>query len=187
MLGFDILLSELDNVLNYFLPVPQFLKDTFELMMVKPLFIISIIWAGIIPAFAEEMLFRGVILNGFKENYSEKKAIIVSALLFGLYHLNPWQFVLAFIIGLFSAFICLRTGSIALSIYIHFFNNVMSVVVLRYKDIIPIKGIGAAYSKYPEKVFQPMWFDLIGLVIMVVGIILLRNGIKKLGEAKNGA
>jgi membrane protease YdiL (CAAX protease family) len=183
MIGFIILSSELDNILNYFLPMPQFFQNTFELIMVKQVFIISIILVGIIPAFTEEMFFRGIILNGFKNNYSEKKAVIISAILFGIIHLNPWQFISAFIIGIFSALICIRTRSILLSIYIHMFNNIMAIVVLKYKDIIPIKGFNTAYW---GKVFQPIWFDIIGIIITGFGIILLIKSLKRLREAKNG-
>jgi membrane protease YdiL (CAAX protease family) len=183
MIGFIILSSELDNILNYFLPMPQFLQNTFELIMAKQIFIVSIILVGIIPAFTEEMFFRGIILNGFKNNYSEKKAVIISALLFGVIHLNPWQFISAFIIGIFSAIICMRTRSILLSIYIHMFNNITAIVILKYKDIIPIKGSNTAYW---EKVFQPIWFDIIGIIITGIGIILLIKCLKRLREAKNG-
>ena len=181
MIGFVILLSELDNILNYFLPMPVFLMNVFETIMAKQIFVLSIILVGIIPAFTEEMFFRGIILNGFKENYSERKAIIISALLFGIIHLNPWQFISAFIIGLFSAWICIKTKSIILSIYIHIFNNIMSVIALKYREVIPIKGFNTAYS---ERTFQPIWFDIIGIIISVLGIILLIKNIKK---AKNVA
>ena len=112
MFGFIILSSELDNIFNFILPMPDFFQDMFQSILVNEYIIISIILVGIIPAFAEEMLFRGVILYGFKENYSHKKAIIISSLLFGLIHLNPWQFVTAFIIGIVAAWICLQTNSI---------------------------------------------------------------------------
>jgi membrane protease YdiL (CAAX protease family) len=68
MIGFIVLSSELDNILNYFLPMPQFLQNTFDLIMVRQVFVVSIILVGIIPAFTEEMFFRGIILNGFKNN-----------------------------------------------------------------------------------------------------------------------
>jgi len=171
MFGFVILSSELDNVLEYFLPMPLFLEDTFESIMVEQLFIFSIILIVIVPTITEEMLFRGIIVSGFKENYSGKKTIIVSALLFGLIHLNPWQFVSAFIIGLFSAWLCLRTKSIFLCLYIHFFNNLLGLIAMKFRDILPIKGFNTAYAGEP--VFQPLWFDAIGLIVMVLGILLI--------------
>ncbi|MDR2135121.1 MAG: CPBP family intramembrane metalloprotease, partial [Treponema sp.] len=96
MAGFVIISSEIDNVLTYFLPMPDFLRDTFELIMVKQSFVVSIFLVGIMPGLTEEMFYRGMILNGLEKNYSNKKAVVISALLFGIIHLNPWQFVMAF-------------------------------------------------------------------------------------------
>jgi len=180
MFGFMILSSELNNLLNYILPMPEFLQDMFDSILANEYIIISIILIGIVPAFVEEMFFRGVILSGFKENYSQKKAIIVSALLFGIIHLNPWQFVPAFIIGIISAWVCLQTKSILPSIYMHLFNNMLSVFVAKSGDIISIKGFNTAYY---ERIFQPLWFDAIGIILTGIGVLLFINNIKK---AKNG-
>jgi membrane protease YdiL (CAAX protease family) len=177
MFGYVILSSELDNVLEYFLPMPTFLEDTFESIMVEQLFIFSIILIVIVPTITEEMLFRGIIVSGFKENYSEKKTIIVSALLFGLIHLNPWQFVSAFIVGLFSAWICLRTKSILLCLYIHFFNNLLGLLAMKFSDIMPIRGFNTAYAGEP--VFQPLWFDAIGIVVMALGVLLILGCVRR--------
>jgi membrane protease YdiL (CAAX protease family) len=176
MFGFVILSSELDNLLNYILPMPEFLQDVFNSMLANEYIIISVILVGIIPAFVEEMFFRGIILSGFKENYSHKKAIIISSLLFGIIHLNPWQFVAAFIIGLISALICLQTKSILPSIYMHLFNNMLSVLVIKYGDIISIKGFNTAYY---ERAFQPLWFNAIGIIFTGIGVLLFINSIKK--------
>ena len=180
MFGFIIVSSEIGNVLNYFLPMPDFLHDIFETMMAKQIFIIAIILVGIVPAITEEMFFRGVILNGFKRNYSDKKAILMSALLFGIIHLNPWQFVTAFIIGIITAWIYIKTESIILCIYMHLFNNTIGVIALKYKEVLPIRGFNAEYS---ENAFQPIWFDLAGVIIVAVGILLLIRTIKKTKNA----
>jgi membrane protease YdiL (CAAX protease family) len=156
--------------------MPSFLQDLFESTLGNKYIIVSILLVGIIPAFVEELLFRGVILHGFKENYSRKKAIIISALLFGIIHLNPWQFVTAFIIGIISAWICIKTGSIILSIYIHLFNNTVSVFSMKFKDVMPVKGFNTSFS---EQTFQPLWFDIIGVVLTAAGILLFINSIKK--------
>jgi membrane protease YdiL (CAAX protease family) len=182
MIGFCILSSELDNLVNYFIPPPDFLISVFEEMAAEQLFIMSIISVAIVPAVTEEMLFRGIILGGLKNNYSERKAIIVNALLFGLWHLNPWQFVSAFIIGLVSSFICLRTGSLLLCIYIHLFNNALYVIMLRNKEIFSITGFNTTNS---SGTFQPIWLDVTGIIIIVLGIILLAKGIKDFNETKN--
>ena len=176
MCGFIILVSEINNVLEYFLPMPIFFQEVFESMLENKYIIISVISVGIIPAFTEEMLFRGIILNGFKENYSHKKAMIVSSLLFGIVHLNPWQFVTAFIFGMVSAWVCLKMKSLSLSIYMHLFNNTAAVFLAKTREIVPIEGFNTEHS---EQMFQPLWFDVLGIVLASIGIILFFSEIEE--------
>jgi len=177
MIGFVIVTSETDNLLNYILPMPDIFRNLFETLMAKQIFIIAIIVIGIIPALTEELFFRGLILDGLKNNYSKRKAILISAFLFGIIHLNPWQFYSGFIIGLISAWVCIETNSILLCIYIHFFNNVLYTITVKYKEIIPIKGFNNNFVTPVD--FQPLWFNLTGLVILLIGTIMLTKGIKK--------
>jgi membrane protease YdiL (CAAX protease family) len=182
MVGFVIVTSELDNLVNYVLPMPEMFRDIFEALMAKQLFVFSIIVMGIIPGLMEEMFFRGLVLDGLNRNYTKRRAIIISALLFGVIHLNPWQFYSGFIVGLISAWICLNTNSILLSIFIHFFNNTLYTITVKYRDLIPIRGFNTNFATPVQ--FQPLWFDLMGLVILILGTVLLIKGVKK---AKNGA
>ena len=182
--GLVILSSQLDNLLNYILPMPEFLEDIFDSILTNEYMASSIILVGIMPAFLEEMLFRGVILSGFKDNYSRTKAIIMSSLLFGIVHLNPWQFVTAFIIGIISAWICLQTKSILPSIYMHLYNNMLAVLVMKFSDIMFFKEFNVSSSGRP---FQPLWFNAIGIVFTGIGVLLLMSSIKKLNIAHNEA
>jgi membrane protease YdiL (CAAX protease family) len=182
MAGFVIVSSELDNLINYVLPMPEMFRNMFDVLMAKQAFIFAVIVMGIIPGIMEELFFRGLILDGLQRNYSQLKAIIISALLFGLIHLNPWQFYGGLIMGLIMALICIKTNSIFLSIYMHFFNNTLYTITVKYRELIPIKGFNSNFAT--PVAFQPIWFDIIGVIILIAGIILLKKGIEK---ARNGA
>ncbi len=80
---------------------------------------------AIIPPIVEELMFRGMILHGLRK-FGDGFAIVGSALLFGLYHGNFVQMVFAFIAGLVMALLVVRTGSLWISIAIHFTNNAIS-------------------------------------------------------------
>lgn len=71
----------------------------------------------------EELLLRGIILDGLLKLYTPKKAIIWSALFFGFFHLNPWQFIPAVAIGIYIGWIYYRTRSLLLAMFIHFVAN----------------------------------------------------------------
>jgi uncharacterized protein len=176
MFGVVIVSSEIDNMVSYLIPKPEFFQQMFGTIVENKYLAISVILVGLMPAFGEEMLFRGVILSGFKDNYSAKKAIIVSALLFGIVHMNPWQFVTAFIFGMIIGWVCLKTKSLLLCIYMHLFNNMTAVILSRLEDIIPIKGFN---TTSPEYAFQPLWFDAIGIIFAGVGALLFFHRMKK--------
>jgi len=177
VIGLSIILSEIDNLLNFIIPMPDWLRGVFVTLMVEQPLIISIIYIGLIAAFGEELFFRGLILDGFSRNYSRNKAIIVSAILFGLIHLNPWQFVTTFIFELVWALICIKTKSIILCIYMHLLNNVGAVIMVRLCELVPIRG----YNVLTESVeFQSIWFTLSGVIILAIGILMLIHGFYKI-------
>ena len=92
------------------------------------LLIINLIFTGVLPAICEEITHRGMLIDGFSK-LGYKKAIIFSALLFGLTHLNVDQFFYATIIGLFLGFLTMITGNIIPAMIIHFMNNAINVLV----------------------------------------------------------
>ena len=174
-IGLSIVVSEIDNLIQLILPMPEWIAEMFGTLLVDQPLIISIIYIGLIAAFCEELFFRGLILDGFIKNYSKRKTIIITALLFGLIHMNPWQFVAGFIIGLVLAWICIETKSILLCIYMHFLNNFGAIIMFRLSDVIPING----YNVTTSAVFQPIWFTLSGLLLVSLGTFLLLKNINK--------
>ncbi|WP_176908081.1 CPBP family intramembrane glutamic endopeptidase [Hymenobacter lapidiphilus] len=83
----------------------------------------ALLLGGIVIPVLEEVLFRGVLLQGLLRNKKPWVAIGQQALLFGLIHFNPAQSVGAFLIGLLLGWLCYRTGSLLPGIGIHALNN----------------------------------------------------------------
>lgn len=86
-----------------------------------------IFYGGVIP-YAEELLYRGIIFGRMKQTFRTQKAIIISAVVFGLMHFNLVQFVYATIIGLVLAFFTDRYGGIVPAILGHAAANVIAVI-----------------------------------------------------------
>lgn len=98
----------------------------------------------------EEIVFRGIILNSLKK-YSPAFAVVFSALLFALAHMNLYQGISVMGMGLAMGFMYLKTGSLQASIFMHFINNFIAVLA----DYIPL-----TYS----------WIlDVVLLLLMVCG------------------
>lgn len=122
-LGLTIPLTDL-------IPMPDYIKEMLmELGSLTGLtgFITTVIAA---PIF-EELIFRGIILDGLLKRYSPLKSILFSSFLFGIVHLNPWQFVSAMIIGCLSGWVYYRTKNLIYSIFIHMVNNFFPFLLMQ--------------------------------------------------------
>ena len=85
---------------------------------------------AVIGPICEEIIFRGVILEGMLKKYDVNKAILFSALIFGLIHLQPLQVISAFFIGLILGWIYVKTQSLWVCIGIHVVNNFVAVMTM---------------------------------------------------------
>ena len=110
------------------IPMPKFFQDLI-LQLLSDHSLPSILMLVIAAPIFEELLFRGIILDGLLKRYSPTKAIIWSAVLFGLVHLNPWQFLAALALGVFMGWVYYRTGSLLATIFIHFIANGTGVLL----------------------------------------------------------
>ncbi|MCT4132261.1 CPBP family intramembrane metalloprotease [Elizabethkingia anophelis] len=81
----------------------------------------------------EEILFRGIIQKGLiNKGVSPAKAIIISAIVFGVVHGNPWQFMGAAILGSVMGLVYYKTKTLLLPILLHAFNNLISSLLVIY-------------------------------------------------------
>ncbi|WP_299582528.1 CPBP family intramembrane glutamic endopeptidase [uncultured Sunxiuqinia sp.] len=94
-------------------------------------FVLMVIAAPIL----EELIFRGIILDGLLKRYTPATSIMVSSLLFGIAHFNPWQFITGLIIGAFSGWIYYKTKSLTLSIIIHAAVNLTGFTMRYFIDL----------------------------------------------------
>lgn len=85
-------------------------------------FFLPLLSLAILPAVFEEMLFRGIALHTYS-HLGKMKAILISAFLFALLHMNLQQASYAFILGGVFAFLVQRTGSLFASLLPHFCIN----------------------------------------------------------------
>ncbi|MFD1628843.1 CPBP family intramembrane glutamic endopeptidase [Pseudopedobacter beijingensis] len=121
------------------IPMPEIVQKTF-MSFGNQTGVFSFILIVIVVPIFEELIFRGIILDGLLRKHSPLKSILISSLLFGLAHLNPWQFVTGGILGIFSGWVYYNTRSLLLSIIIHATNN-LSVFFMKHFHFIGIKSI----------------------------------------------
>ena len=89
----------------------------------------SIFLTSIGAPICEELMFRKMLVTRTRK-YGEGVAILLSGLSFGLFHGNFNQFAYAFGIGMFFAYVFLKTGNIKITIALHACMNAFTSVVL---------------------------------------------------------
>lgn len=89
----------------------------------------AIITVAILAPLLEELLCRGIILRGLLKRTSTFMAIFWSSLIFAVIHLNPWQAIGAFILGILMGWVYYKTGSLKLTILMHFTNNFLALLL----------------------------------------------------------
>ncbi len=120
ILSYQILLEPLQT----FMPTSDFLLQMEKGIKEQPYsyFIMIAVAAPIL----EEILFRGVILDGFLKNYKPLHAILASAFIFAIIHGNLIQGLSALVAGTLFGWIYWKTKSILPSIILHAINNSIS-------------------------------------------------------------
>lgn len=116
--------------------MPEWLEKMMDQMMDGPVWI-TLVSVSIFAPLFEEWLCRGLVLRGLLKNTNPTAAISVSAAFFAVLHMNPWQAIPAFILGLLFGYVYYRTGSLRLTMLMHCANNSLAVIVSRipsFKD-----------------------------------------------------
>lgn len=90
----------------------------------------NIFMIALLPAFAEELLFRGVLAGLFRRwTNSIHLAVFISAFIFAAIHLQFYGFLPRFLLGAVFGYLFFWSGSLWLPIAAHLANNLLSVVV----------------------------------------------------------
>lgn len=141
--------------------------------------VLNIVSTAIVPAFAEEFAFRGIVMGSLRK-YGDTVAIIGSAVLFGAMHQNISQIPFAFILGLIFAYIDCKFNSIFPSIAIHFLNNLYAVTMSILRDASILSDYVTTIISYSLIIF----FCIAGFVSYIV--LAKRNeNIFKMSDKKN--
>jgi membrane protease YdiL (CAAX protease family) len=93
--------------------------------------IVVLVCIALAPAICEEILFRGVLMRGLGTRLHSWVAVIVSAVMFSLYHMNPIQMIPTLVLGLLFGAIATRGGSAIPTMLAHALNNAIALLVAR--------------------------------------------------------
>lgn len=154
---------------------------------VKPLWL-NLLYIAILPPLIEEFIFRGVLFQGFRSCGLFKTAFF-TALMFGLAHGNLNQFMYAFAVGIFLAYLVEASGSVYASMLAHSLINGTTVLLMYLERRLPENITSAmveAESKTASVQDLGLMFWIIGAAIAgacaVLAVIVLRTIAKTAGR-----
>lgn len=119
--------TSLQEVVNYLYPVSEEVKQALaKLLQGSPRLWQLILAMAVAPAICEELAFRGFILSGFRHLGHRGRAIIWSAVFFGLTHAILQQSLIACLVGVVIGLLAVQTGSILPGMVYHVVHNTLA-------------------------------------------------------------
>lgn len=126
--------------------------------------ILNLFTIALIPAIAEEMIFRGVLQKIFNNLFrSGHLAIWFTAFLFSTIHFQFFGFIPRFILGLVYGYLFFWSGTLWLPVISHFINNAVPVV------LVYLQGM----EKFNAPTDTPLWKQAVELPLSVVIILVI--------------
>lgn len=134
---------------------------------------LAILTTGIMPGIVEEVVFRGIVYSGMRKA-RPVKGILLSALFFGLAHMNFQQFCYAFFIGIIFGLVVEATDSIFSSMIMHAVFNTTSIVLSHF--LYSSETLSKTLTASATQTFQQKLFALASsfpLAVVSFGVSLL--------------
>jgi membrane protease YdiL (CAAX protease family) len=129
-----------------------------------PIMIMNLLTIALMPAIAEELIFRGVFQKIFTNLFrSGHFAVWFTAFLFSAIHLQFFGFIPRFILGLVFGYLFLWSGTLWLPVISHFVNNAFPVILSYFQGI----------EKLNAPANTPLWKQALALPVPIVVIFII--------------
>lgn len=152
----NIIVNILNSVINY-----TAYQESMEKMTDGKGIFMMIFWMGIIAPAAEEMIFRWLVYLRLRDYLRVGAAVVISAVMFGMYHGNIVQAIYASLLGAAFAYILEKSKNLWSSVCLHIGANVWSLLLGEY-------GVELFSSEKGARVLLLIYMLL--LIIMVYGL-----------------
>lgn len=143
-----------------------------ELRTISPILILAAM--AFAPAIFEELFFRGYLFSALRQATSRRNTILISALLFGLFHvisngaLSVERFLPSTFMGLLLGWLCYQSGSVLPGMLLHASHNGFLMMLSYYKDELAARGIGIEEQSH----MPPLWIGT-SVAVLVTGLFLI--------------
>lgn len=154
--------------LNSLIPFPEYFTDMQisqyemfeEFLKREGIILFGLFHIAVVPALCEEVLFRGYILHAFEKSWGIITAVVVSGLIFGLFHLQLPNLLPLATLGIMLALMTWFSGSLWPAIVAHFLNNGAAVVLASSFPEL-------AFNEMTAESLPPVWILILSIVLTV--------------------
>ena len=163
-LGLIILSDELDRIIQVFVPTPEYIIDLNYLLKPEGIFsgVLLFIAVAILAPLGEEIIFRGFLQQILETHWKDTtRAVLFTALIFSIIHMNPYWFIQIYILGVVLGFLAWKTQSIIAPLILHGLNNSMALLL----SFLDLKD----NNIYIWNGHVSPWFLIIALGSIIVG------------------
>lgn len=169
--------------LNALIPVPEMFSEfqSTQMKMIEDflrgdhLLLLTLFHVGVVPAICEEVLYRGYVMRAFQKSWGVVPAILISGLLFGMYHVQLSNLLPLATIGIVLGYITWVSESIYPAMLAHFINNGGSVVVGSYYP-------DTAFAELTPESMPPIWAVVLSVIISAYLMYFMYNQHKVLSQ-----
>lgn len=130
-------------------------------------FFLGLVLFALLPAIAEEFIFRGIIQKGVSTKINGFGTILLTAILFTLMHGALQQTVYQFIMGIMLSYVSYVGGSVLYSIILHFMNNTFVLLFSSFDIVGYLSNKNTVYYNVFGMIF-PFLLFLLGCVLVAI-------------------
>jgi len=116
------------------LPLPEGGVQTLQDIVDGPSLAVVVLGLAVLPAIAEELIFRGILVRSLATRFVPAAAVVIAALVFSAYHLSLLQLIPTFTLGVLAGALTVRAHSVIPAMVAHMINNAIAILVSR--DVI---------------------------------------------------
>ena len=130
--GLIILSDEVDRIIQLFIPTPEYVLDLNNLLKPESFLggVLLFVAVVILAPLGEEIIFRGFLQQTLEKQWKDiTLAILFTALIFSLIHMNPYWFIQIYLLGIILGFLAWKTKSIIAPLILHSLNNSMALLL----------------------------------------------------------
>ena len=171
-IGLIILSDELDRIIQIFIPAPEYIINLNDIL--KPETIIGgfllFIAVAVLAPLGEEIIFRGFLQQILEKHWKDTtRAVLFTALIFSIIHMNPYWFIQIYILGVVLGFLAWKTQSIIAPLILHGLNNTVALLL----SFLDLKD---------NNIY--IWNEHVAPWILVIALISIIIGFKHINQLK---